>query len=159
MSNLDLVLDEIKNVLRVIPEIRKFADEPGESAGAYPYCIVYPGAGSSGIKSSFGPNGYGNRWESNTAVIDVYKNRQNLPKDMEDMRPFVWLIPNALFAAWARDQFNKTVLMLGDLALQGTGGGVSTSVLRRDIIFPQKEFDAVGYRFELDFTIEEDIIP
>jgi hypothetical protein len=168
---IDQVLAEVKKEVRAINgtyegkqyTIRTLPDEPGEAATTFPYGIVYPGPGSSGIKTSMGTNGFGNRWTAQTIIIDVFTTRQNIANDMADMRPFAWLVPNALFAAFARDRFNGTVLMLGDITTSGGGrGSVSTPVCRWQLIYPPPGaggLPAVGWRFELDVTIEEDIVP
>lgn len=151
--SLDAVLLEVKAVLRTVDGLRSVPDEPPEQINAFPVCLVYPGSGRMQLGPARGPNGLPRCWEFHTVTIDIYQNRSDIARDLLTVRPFSRSVPAALIAAYATDRFNGTVALLGDPQL--TSG---TWPVRYALIMPEPGgINAVGYRFELDVSFQEDI--
>lgn len=157
MSTIADVITEVRQDLMTVSGIALFPEAPPEQVHAFPVCLVYPGSGNYRQGSAVGSGGNPMGWGLHTITIDVHKNRTNLPDDILAILPLATDIPHALLLGYQTDKFNGTVVALGDVRTPGGTGG--TGAIRYEFLTPSPSgLDAVGYRFELDVTVEEEIV-
>lgn len=126
-------LIEITTVVRAVPGIKAAPINPNETQNEYPFAITYVSTGS------VSGGAIGTTKSLNNIVIDLLKNRMNLPDDLAILIPFLDTIPAALDAQVTGNgnRFNNTISAFGDITYS---------------LIPQLDYAGVqmiGYRFTM----------
>jgi hypothetical protein len=155
--SLAAALNEIRNDLLADPALAAI-DQPAQPRDANydtVTLLLYPVAGAHRLGTADRGNGYAARVAVHTIRCDLVTPRKHLPDDLQRLQAYADAIPNALFAGFVRDRFNDTVLGLGDLSLRQSLGQSTLRMTLADGIWGE---GTIGYRYEFEITIEEDIV-
>jgi hypothetical protein len=157
--SLAAALDEIRNDLLADPALAAI-DQPAQPRDANydtVTLLLYPVAGAHRLGTADRGNGYAARMAVHTIRCDLVTPRKHLPDDLQRLQAYADAIPNALFAGFVRDRFNDTVFGLGDLSFSH-GPTFGSSTLRMTLTDGIWGEGTIGYRYEFEITIEEDIV-
>lgn len=138
----------------------RIPDEPVDQINQ-PILMVYPGTGFWRLGTASRGAAHANkpaRWGLHTIRLDLLLTRKDLPFDVQRVQAFEDVIPHALLAGFTRDRFGDTVVGLGEASARARGSVQASRPLSYEFTeFEWGGMTLIGYRYELDVEIEEDI--
>ena len=152
-SSLPAVLTVARALMRGLPGLNP-DPQPSDQDQHPVVCLVYSGNGRTQLSTSRGDT-TPVVWQFETIVIAVYTAQSDLGEDLQVLEPYTYLVPRALFAKFAKDRWNDTVVNIGDSTSPG-----STWPIRRALTGPVSigGVNCIGYEFECDVTFQEDVL-
>lgn len=117
MGSLRNAIQEMRNDLRVLPNIRPLLDVVPDSVNSFPAIVVYPTTSNWKLGSHSGDLGLPMRVGLYTIGVELIVARKDLARDVETLMDFNDSLPGCLFAGFKRDAFNGTVVNLGNPSL------------------------------------------
>lgn len=151
---------EIRADLSTEPALAGIAvDTPRETVAETLTLLVYLLSGGERLGTADRGTGRPARWGQYTVAIDLIGPRKLLPDDYDRLMAYSGAIPNALLAGFVRDRFNGTVVALSDSPPGARTGGAGTNFPLRVRFIPDGWGEqTLVLRYELDITIEEDVV-
>ena len=148
------LLEEIRQDLATIPELRRVHFDVPDAIGPYPCIVVYPSGFNAYLGSHSGDGGRPMFWTVHTIRIELHVARKDLARDMETAIGFQQLLPQRLYGGFERDAFSGTMVTMANPELANN----SVASIRGSLIGLGWDSDVnIGWRCEFEVTTESEI--